>query len=241
MWRRLWSDPIFPYVFPFALFSLFLAAESLHPLAVYAVYPVKTFAVGLALFLLLRRLPSLVPNRPWLSIGIGALVFVEWVGLDAQAYSFSLFCAEQINNLGQTIGSGPLFRDLHTPRSGFNPYVFGHAEMAWGLIFFRILGAAAVVPVMEEIFWRGFLMRYLVREDFEKIPLGTYTFFSFAVTTLAFAAVHGAQWPLALMCGLLYGGWFLFTKNLGNVIIAHAVTNLLLGLYVVKTGRWYFW
>ncbi|PAW78384.1 MAG: CAAX prenyl protease-related protein [Verrucomicrobia bacterium Tous-C9LFEB] len=233
-WKQLASDPIFPYFAPFFLFGFFLWLESLDPRAVYIVYPIKTFCVGMVLVLLWRRFPEFGPlTKPiiWQSAAIGAIACVIWVGLD-----FVL-----------------IKRTTEELSKGFNPLLFKDSGWGWemvaGLAAFRILGATIVVPIMEELFWRGFLMRFLIPEtqkdvindNFEKVPMGTYGFFSFAVTTVAFACVHGVQWPLGLAVGVLYGWWFIRTKSLGAVMIAHGVTNLLLGVYVLVSQRWYFW
>ncbi len=210
------ASPIYPYVLPFFLFSLFLTLESIHPLAVYVVYPLKTFFVGISILLLLTRLPSFELRHWKFSVLVGVLGFLLWVGLDP-------------------------YWVKHEGTGGFNPYHFGGGSMAWGLIAFRLMGAVLVVPVMEEIFWRGFLMRYLIQEDFEKVALGTFRWISFTVTTAFFASVHGSQWSLAVVVGLLFGGWFLRTRTLGDVMLAHGITNLLLGIYVIRTEKWYFW
>jgi CAAX prenyl protease-like protein len=222
--RRIWEHPGFPFVGPFALFMGFLAfAQTLHPHAIYGVYPLQTLVVGLVLLALLPRLPTLKPAAPLASVGIGVLVFVLWVGLDPY-----LPTQEMIPWIGKPRGEG------------FNPYLFEDRQIRWGLIFFRILGSAAVVPVMEELFWRGFVMRYLISENWREQAFGRYQPLSFWVTTLLFASVH-FQITLAILAGILYGGWFVRTRSLGSVMLAHAVTNLLLGVYVVATGRWYFW
>ena len=214
--KEIKDSSIYPYVFPFFLFSLFLMIESLHPLAVYAVYPIKSFVVGISILLLITRLPAIEVGAWKGSILVGLIGFGLWVGLDP-------------------------YWVKHEEARGFNPYHFGEGSMAWGLIAFRLMGAVLVVPVMEEIFWRGFLMRYMIQDDFEKVALGTFRWLSFVVTTGAFASVHGTQWSLAVVVGLLFGGWFLRTRTLGDVIVAHGVTNLLLGIYVLKTEKWYFW
>lgn len=216
MWQSMVRSSLFPYFAPFFMFGFFLYLESLHPQAGYVVYPIKAFFVGAMLLWLWRRLPPF-EIRSWRkSLLVGVIGFILWVVLDRLLIQ-------------------------HEAGKGFNPFTFGEGSMAWGLIAFRLMGAVLVVPIMEEIFWRGFLMRYLIKEDFESVALGTYRPISFAVTTVAFASVHGGQWFLALVVGVLFGGWFLKTKTLGDVIVAHAVTNLLLGIYVLKTKQWFFW
>ncbi|NJK92977.1 MAG: CAAX prenyl protease-related protein [Blastochloris sp.] len=218
MLDRLKKHPAYPYVAPFLLFMIFLVLEGLHPSALYVVYPIKTAVVGLFLLYLFARLPAFDLKQPWLAVSVGLGVFLLWVGL----------------------GPKILWGEIK-PGSGFNPFLFQDPQIAWGLIAIRIFGAAVVVPVMEELFWRGFLMRYLIKENFEEVRLGTYTHFSFWVTALLFASVHGSFAPVAFLTGLIYGALFVKTKSLGAVILAHAITNLLLGLYVVQTGQWFFW
>lgn len=210
------KHPAFPYCFPFFLCMVLIALRDVPPLSVYILYPIQTIAVGGSILWVRNRLPSLRPSQWLLSGLVGVLGVVMWIGLD------HLWIR-------------------HEPGIGFNPWKFDSAAVAWFLIFFRVAGPTLVVPIMEEIFWRGFLMRYLIQEDFEKVRLGTYSHLSFIATTGMFAAIHGPQWPLGVAVGLLYGGWFVYTKNLGNIIVAHGVTNLLLGLYVLKTGEWWFW
>jgi CAAX prenyl protease-like protein len=206
-----------PFVLPFLAFMAFLVLEGLDPAAVYYLYPVKTLVVGGLILWQWKKLPSLKPTHLLLSLIVGVFVMIAWVGLD------------------------PVFVKRSGEPTGFNPFPLVDASLAWTLIVFRILGASLVVPIMEELFWRGFLMRYLIKEDYRSIPLGTYQHVSFWVTTACFASVHGSQWPLAVVAGLLYGGLFLKTKNLGNIMVAHGFTNFLLGLYVLQTQRWYFW
>ncbi len=108
------------------------------------------------------------------------------------------------------------------------------------LFAFRLAGITICVPIMEELFWRGFLMRWLIQEDFTSVPLGAYQPFSFWVTTACFAMVHGSEWLLAVGVGILYGAWFIRTKSLGSVMLAHGSTNLLLALYCLITNDWHF-
>lgn len=125
----------------------------------------------------------------------------------------------------------------------FNPEVFLEQPAAyWTTIGFRFLRMAVVVPLVEEIFWRGFLLRYLVNEKFYIVPVGTFSWLSFAVVTIGFGFAHTqADWIAALIAGALYNCVAYRTRNLAACVLAHALTNLLLGLWIMKTGQWGFW
>jgi uncharacterized protein len=210
------TSRIAPFVAPFFLFMLFLSVESYFPDWHYALYPFKTILVAAVLAWYWRALPPLTPAAPMLSVGVGILGVILWIGLD------------------------PLLVHYNQPLIGRNPFQLYPADEAWVLFGFRLLGIALCVPVMEELFWRGFLMRWLIKEDFDSVPLGTYQSFSFWITTACFAAVHGPEWPLGVTVGLLYGAWFVRTKSLGSVMLAHGVTNLLLALYCLIANDWHF-
>jgi CAAX prenyl protease-like protein len=195
---------------------VFLAVEGWFPDQHYALYPLKTLAVGAVIAWTWRSLPELKPGAPLLSALVGAVGVVLWIGLD------------------------PVLVHYDLPLRGRNPFALYPAGVAWALFGFRLLGTALVVPVMEELFWRGFLMRWLIREEFTEVPLGTFRPFSFFATTTLFAAEHGPEWPLGAIVGLLFGAWFVRTKNLGDVMTAHGVANLLLALYCLFSGDWHF-
>ncbi len=127
--------------------------------------------------------------------------------------------------------------------SGFNPDLFAESPaLYWSTLFFRFARLVVVVPLVEEIFWRGFLLRYLVREDFTAVPFGTFSWFSFVAVTLAFGFTHSpGDWVAALLCGMIYNGVAYWTKSLSSCVLVHAVTNLLLGIWIMRTGQWGFW
>jgi membrane protease YdiL (CAAX protease family) len=72
------------------------------------------------------------------------------------------------------------------------------------------------------------------------VPLGTYRPLSFWATTACFALAHGPEWPLAVVVGVIYGAWFVRTKSLGSVMLAHGVTNFLLTIYCLLSNDWHF-
>lgn len=126
---------------------------------------------------------------------------------------------------------------------GFDPGVFDSAPLLKiASIALRFLRLVVVVPLLEEIFWRGFLLRYLISEKFTEVPFGRFTWFSFTIVTIAFACAHaGADfWP-ALITGALYNLLAIKTRSLASCVLAHALTNLGLGIYIMQTRQWGFW
>ncbi len=106
----------------------------------------------------------------------------------------------------------------------------------------RFLRLVAVVPALEEIFWRGFLLRYFIKEDFDAVPFGTYTRWSNVLVAIGFMLEHQMpDWPAALAAGFLYNITAYRTRSLPACILAHAVTNALLGAYIMTTRQWGFW
>ena len=131
-----------------------------------------------------------------------------------------------------------------TPRNvGFDPTIFGNntAEF-WLSGVFRFLRLVVVVPVMEEIFWRSFLLRFVINERFEQVPFGKFSWLSFAVVTVAFTFSHSRpDWLAALVAGALYNVVAYRTRSLSSCILAHALTNLVLGFWIMQTRQWGFW
>lgn len=130
------------------------------------------------------------------------------------------------------------------PRTdGFDPKVFGEGTaLYWMTVVARFARLVVIVPLVEEIFWRGFLMRFLVREDFDKARIGEFQWKAFLLVAVFFMLVHSmADWPAAFLCGLAYNFVAVKTGSLSACVAAHALTNLGLGLYIMATSQWGFW
>ena len=184
----------------------------------YWVYPLQTFVCGALVLWFWRAYDFNGVRGIPVALAVGVVVFVLWIS--PQAF------------LG------------FAPRSeGFNPELFaGQAGLYWTTVLLRFLRLVVVVPLVEEIFWRGFLLRYFVDEKFDRVAMGTFTWLSFAVVSIGFMLVHSsADWPAALVTGALYNFVAYRTKSLGACVAAHATTNLLLGLWIMNTKQWGFW
>jgi CAAX prenyl protease-like protein len=109
------------------------------------------------------------------------------------------------------------------------------------VLILRGLRASLIVPIVEELFWRAWLMRWLIDNDFAKVKLGTYSAQAFFIVAALFAAEHGPYWDVGFATGILYNWWMVRTKSLGDLILAHGITNACLSAYVVAAGKWEYW
>jgi CAAX prenyl protease-like protein len=215
------------YVLPMVLFIALLALNSLLKKtgnqfwlssAEYWVYPLQTILCGGLVIWFRRQYEWRRFTRAGFAIAVAVLVFALWISPQA-FFGFS-------------------------PRiAGFNPGVFSDQPVLyWSSLGLRFLRLVVVVPLIEEIFWRGFLLRYLIAEDFERVAFGAFSWLSFLVVTGLFTLSHSmADWPAALLTGALYNLVAYRTKSLSSCILAHALTNLLLGLWIMRTQQWGFW
>ena len=132
------------------------------------------------------------------------------------------------------------------PLLQFPPYLVYPAKtiaVAACLLFFVRHYMASVrfkFSVLEELFWRSFAMRLLIDTDFKRVPLGQFAWFSFLAVAVAFGLAHH-RWLPGIVAGLVYALVLYHRRNLFDCILSHATTNLLLGIYVLATGRWGFW
>src|SRR5262249_9151685 len=114
----------------------------------------------------------------------------------------------------------------------------GLAIRATGLwIAAWLVGFVIVTPLAEEIAFRGYLMRRLIATDFQSVPLGKFTWFSFLVSSAIFGLLHG-QWLAGTFAGMAYAGVVYRTGRLRDAVVAHAVTNGLLAAVGFATGHW---
>ena len=176
------------------------------------------------------------------SIAIGVVGIVLWIGLDPLAMRLDAILEQFYNGVVSAVGPhswSTSIQELHLSR----PESFRALPGGGGVAPLRLSqwqASRSACRSWRNFFWRGFLMRWLIKEDFTAVPIGTYQPFSFWITTAFFATVHGPEWPLAVVVGILFGAWFVRTKSLGNIMLAHGVTNLLLAFYCLVSGDWHF-
>jgi CAAX prenyl protease-like protein len=127
---------------------------------------------------------------------------------------------------------------------GFDPGVFQNPGAWWAAVLFRFLRAVVVVALVEEIFWRGFLMRFVCdwEGDYWKQPFGRATWKSYLIVTGLFMAAHA---PVDYAGAFIYGSLTyllcVWSKSLGACIVMHGTANLLMGLYIMAYGKYGLW
>ena len=185
------------------------------------IYAITVVAVGGLLAWYWREYGELVKQTlpSWaeaaLAVVVGLVVFALWIRLDAP------------------------WMQLSEPAAAFVP-IDTNGHLLWPLIALRWIGASLIVPVMEELFWRSFLMRWIHSPQFETVLPQQVGLKAIVLTTFVFTLAH-TLWLAAVIAGLAYALLYVRTGKLWVPIIAHAVTNGALGVWVVATERWSFW
>lgn len=218
------DSPLLPYVLPFILFMVFTAGleaqfKSQYPL----VYIAKVVVVSIALMVMKRPLRDVRIDARNTVTGIvsGLVLCAVWIGIEnGLHYPHPSF-----------LGS----------RVAFNPFKeIDSSGLRMAFIAVRLIGLSLMVPVMEEIFWRSFLQRYITKPEFENVPIRNATLPAIAGVSALFAASH-PEWLPALIFGAAMSALLRKTGSLWSCICAHAITNLSLGIYVLISGDWKFW
>ena len=225
--ERIKASPVFIRVIPFGIFLLLtFAQEWFGQTGQYWLYVAKT-VVGAAM--LIWMWPAVEEMRwKWSLAGVvtGVIVFFIWIGID---------------DCFRLLGINPGFAEIKIGGKPWNPPAqFGSgSSLAVFLIAVRIVGSSLVVPPLEEVFFRSFLYRYLVRPEFLTVPFAFFPM-PFLATSIVFGFEH-REWLAGVLCGFAYMGLVIWKKRLGDAITAHTVTNFLLGLWVVSRNEWKFW
>lgn len=209
---------------PFIIYMAFIAInELLLKLGISAadlrwLYAVKVLAVVAALIYFWRDYDELHtfkirPLQVLAAAAAGIVVLVLWLNLGAG---------------WMTIGSA----------AGFDATTNGRID--WPLVAVRIAGAALVVPVMEELFWRSFILRWLDNTNFARVDPGAVSLKAIAISSVLFGVEHNL-WLAGIVAGVAYALLYRWHRSLWSPILAHAVTNGLLGAWVVISGSWQYW
>lgn len=216
------SHPLWlAYTAPIAAFIVLTSVEGYVPQAGYVwFYLIKAIAVTATLVVFRAPWKDIRPTARVLvpAILVGLVVFAEWILLDQWI---------PYPHLGSRVGFNP-FDAIESP--------------ALRVLFLtvRFYSLVLMVPVMEELFWRSFLLRYFTDSDFARLPVGSFSWGAFAIVSGLFALAH-AEWLVAFICACIYALLLRQTKSIFACILAHSTTNLALGIYVILARDWIYW
>jgi CAAX prenyl protease-like protein len=214
----------FPYVFPFVLFIAFLAvAPYLTGLGEWE-YPLRVIILGAVTYITSRHVIEWRVRNWLLTASLGVAVFVLWIAPDMLVPGYR---------------DHWLFQNALTGK--LNSTLAAEHRDNWVALSFRIIRAAVLVPIIEELFWRAWLLRWLQAHDFSSVPPGRWTWSAMLITVALFASEHGPYWDVGIMAGFAYNWLYIRTKSLADCIFAHAITNACLGAWVIATARWEYW
>jgi CAAX prenyl protease-like protein len=218
-----WVRDDIAYILPMGAFLGITFIASTWPSTLPACYIIKTIVAGALLILLRKHFTKISWNYWQLGILVGIIGVIQWVGMEKALLHF-----------------WPNYPTL--TRETYNPFE-KVSPRPWLMVFlfFRLLGPALVVPFMEEYFWRDFLWRtFLAPNDFKLAAVGEWDAKVFWGIAILFASEH-VQWLTAIVWAVMIGYLLVRTRSLGACIVAHGVTNLMLGVYVLYTHDWWFW
>lgn len=214
-------------ILPFAVFMAFVIVSSLLPQPIAdgdgwdtrLVYVVRTAAVAVLLLVFWRHYEELawaeLKRCVWLTAVLtGVVVFALWIALD-----------QPWTTVGEPVAFDP--RDAR-------------GAIDWMVTVPRLIGLALVVPLMEELFWRSFLQRWIDKPQFLIADPRRASRRAFLVTAALFALEHNLLLA-GLLAGFAYGWLYMRSGNLWSPVIAHVVTNALLGVWILATGSWHLW
>ena len=237
--RYPWAVFIVPYV-------LFVALSALEPkpgesLAMFgwtvpaigypAVYCAKLVVVMISMIWLRAGYRQFAWKLSPLALVVGVVGAAVWIGLcklELERFAAELPGGKQIFDYGQ--------------RSGFDPLAYFAAQplAAYAFLAVRFWGLVVIVPVIEEFFLRGFVMRYFIDDAWWKVPFGTLTRAALVAGTLVPIVTHPMTELLAVVTWFSMVTWLMWrTRNMWDCVVAHMTTNLLLGIWVVARGDWY--
>ena len=206
------SNPAAPFLLPFLLVIGVSMITGAFASGLDVLYPFRVVAGLAALWHFRRRYAGVSWSFSWRPIVIGAGI--------AGAWAF----------LAPTESASPAVELSRWPH-------------AWGLFWWasRIVGYALVAPVVEELAFRGFLLRRIISADFESVAIGSFSWPSLVVSSLCFGALHGSHWFAGIVAGAGYALALYRRRSLGDAATAHATTNVMLMAFAAATGKWDLW
>ncbi len=176
---------------------------------------------------ILRQFPLVIDRWGWIVGVVGAVIWIGVCALDLERAFVS------------AVGLGA---DWLPQREGVNPMqTYSAGGELIGFLGFRFTLLVLCVPIAEELFLRGFVMRAFESEDWVRLRLADIGRTGLIVGTFYGVLTHPSECIAAALWFSMVSVLMVRTGKFWNCVVAHAVTNLLLGLYVCLAGAWHLW
>ncbi len=212
-------SPMAAYIGPVVVFGVLTALEDYVPASWYGVaYAVKAVAVTASLVLARRIRTDIHPTATVVlpAVVTGLVMFVAWLAIERIPYPHL------------------------SERVAFNPFESMQAPGVWAFLGVRLYGLVVMVPIMEELFWRSFLLKYVSDLDLDATPPGQFTTGALW-TMIGLSAIAHQEWLAGAAASGVYALLLVRTRSLFATVLAHAVTNAALGVYILVAGEWQLW
>jgi len=235
--KSLLALPEVPRVLPYAVLPLIPALGSQwmpHP--EYWLYAAKILVAAVLVGWLRPRLPEMKWSFSWMAVAVGVGIAVLWELLGRQVPGLG-----RLYDFVAHFATGKPMPDIKPSESWTPLLVFRDAPLlGWIFVAIRVLARSLLIPLIEEVFFRSFVYRYVITPQFLSVTLNTRHLGAWLATSALFAVVHPDQWLGGLFCGFAYQWLVIRSGRLGDAILAHAITNGLLSAWVIYQGTWDF-
>ncbi len=190
-------------------------------------YPLRFLAAAIVLRIFWPELKKLNWRFGWFGVAAGFAVFLLWI---APAWIASLGWAHQ-----------PATSHLGADLAALSP------AARWTWIAFRVAAFVITVPIAEELAFRGYLARRFVSREFNQVSFTGLSAFSIGLSSVVFGLEHMKNlmdWQhllLGTLAGLAFAAVLRRRGRMGDAVVAHTVSNLLLAAWVLGFGDWAQW
>lgn len=173
-------------------------------------YALRVIAISAALIWFLPFYRKIDWRSGWEPVGLGLLVAIAWIVTDPGR--------GQSSALGEWIGTLP-------PMLG----------AIW--VGMRLLGTIALVPIAEELTFRGYLHRKIIADKFESVKAGAFSWKALIITTILFAMLH-ERWLAGGLAGIVFAIALYRSGKISGAIVAHMAANAVIAFWAITAGQW---
>ena len=177
-------------------------------------YPLGVVAATATLWYYHKAYRALSWGWSWQAAVIGVAVFLLWLALEPNVDSSKTELARGLAELS------------------------AWSAAIW--LAFRVFGSVIIVPLVEELAFRGYILRKLIARDFENVPFSQFTWLSFIMSSVLFGLLHG-RWLAGTLAGMAYALASYRRGQLSDAVLAHTTTNALIAVCVLVQERWALW